>query len=248
MVMLARSGATSSNAAVHRLEPGDPRRCQGSDRPRRDGIDAHPVRAEVGREIAYGGLEGGLGHTHDVVVRDDLLRTVVGQGQDRRATAEVWPRLARERDERVGRDVHGQREPVARGVGEAAGQVLPLGERQSVDEDVERIVRLAPAREHPGDVVVGLDVAWLHEGAAERFGQRADALVDEALDRGEADLGAFSVQRPGDPPGDRMVVRDPEDQRRLAVEQAHSMHLSMDRRAARPAVSLPSGDVQDRTV
>ena len=31
----------------------------------------------------------------------------------------------------------------------------------------------------------------------------------------------FVVQRPGDPPGDRVVVRDPEDQRVLAVEQAH---------------------------
>jgi hypothetical protein len=29
------------------------------------------------------------------------------------------------------------------------------------------------------------------------------------------------MERSGDPPGDRVVVRDPEDQRVLAVEQAH---------------------------
>ena len=35
------------------------------------------------------------------------------------------------------------------------------------------------------------------------------------------DLGALVVERPRDAPGDRVVVRDPEDQRVLAVEQAH---------------------------
>ena len=67
--------------------------------------------------------------------------------------------------------------------------------------------------------------------------ERPDALLDEALDRREADLGALGVERLGDAPGDRMVVGDPEDERRLAVEQSHPDPP----RVPSPG-SLPSGD------
>ena len=54
----------------------------------------------------------------------------------------------------------------------------------------------------------------------------------QALDRREADLGALGVERLGDPPGDRMVVGDAEDERRLAVEQSHPFLHACRRRAA----------------
>ena len=149
--------------------------------------------------------------------------------------AEQRPRRPRQRHERVGRHVQREREPVARGVDEAALQVLPLGEGEGVDEDVERVVRLAPAREDPLDLLVGLDVARLDEGRPDRLGQRPDALLDQALDRREADLGALGVERLGDPPGDRVVVGDAEDERRLAVEQSHPVL-----RAVLSPGSLPS--------
>src|SRR4029079_3796926 len=44
---------------------------------------------------------------------------------------------------------------------------------------------------------------------------------DRAVGGREAGRGAFGVERLGDPPGDRMVVGDPEDERRLSVEQSH---------------------------
>ena len=87
------------------------------------------------------------------------------------------------------------------------------------------------------DLLVGLDVAGLHEGRPDRGRQRPHALLDEALDRREADLGALGVERLGDAPRDRMVVRDPEDERRLAVEQSHPDPPRVPSRG-----SLPSGD------
>ena len=54
----------------------------------------------------------------------------------------------------------------------------------------------------------------------------------QALDRREADLGALGMERLGDPPGDRVIVGDAEDERRLAVEQSHPFLRACRRRAA----------------
>ena len=45
-------------------------------------VDADALLAEVHGEVAHRGFQRGLGHAHDVVVGDDLLRTVVGHGDD----------------------------------------------------------------------------------------------------------------------------------------------------------------------
>ena len=85
------------------------------------------------------------------------------------------------------------------------------------------------------DLLVGLDVARLDEGRPDGLGQGPHALLDQALDRREADLGALGVERLGDPPGDRVVVGDAEDERRLALEQSHPVL-----RAVSSPGSLPS--------
>ena len=77
---------------------------------------------------------------------------------------------------------------------------------------------------------------WTSHGSTNvepiEVGQRPDALLDQALDRREADLGALGVERLGDAPGDRVVVGDAEDERRLAVEQSHPILRACRRRAA----------------
>src|SRR4051812_46840153 len=113
---------------------------------------------------------------------------------------EERPSLADEGNERIGRDIQGQGEPVPGGLDELALEVLALGEGEGVDEDVELAVLLAPALEHPPDLVVGLNVARFDEGGPETFGERADAPLDEALDRREADGRSFRVERLGDAP------------------------------------------------
>ena len=94
-----------------------------------------------------------------------------------------------------------------------------------MDEDVEPgigAVRLAPAREHPLDLGVVLDVARLHEGRPDRVRQRPHPAFDQALDGAEAERRALGMERARDAPRDRMVVGDAEDQRVAAVEQSHS--------------------------
>ena len=152
-----------------------------------------PVGPEVGREVADRRLEGGLRDAHHVVVGDDLLGAVVGQRHDARARGQERAGASRvERHQRVGADVEREREAVARRVDEPALEVLAPGEGQGVDEDVEPAVGRAPASRRPAAIwLVVLDVARLHERRADRLGQRPDALLDEALDRAEADRRAL---------------------------------------------------------
>ena len=84
---------------------------------------------------------------------------------------------ASQRDQRVGADVEGEREAVARGVDETTVEVLALGEGQGMDEDVEAALFLLPAAEDALDVRVVLDVARLDEGRADARGERPDALA-----------------------------------------------------------------------
>ena len=69
------------------------------------------------------------------------------------------------------------------GVAKAALEVLAFRVRQGVDEDVERIVLLAPQFEDGADLLVGPDVAGDDERRTDRRGERPDALLDQALDR-----------------------------------------------------------------
>src|SRR5439155_642034 len=93
-----------------------------------------------------------------------------------------------------------------------------------MDQDVEGGVGAmgrSPLLEDRVELLVGLDVARLDEARADRIGQRSHALLDETLDRREADLRAFGMQSLRDAPRDRVVVRHSEDQRSTTLEQAH---------------------------
>jgi hypothetical protein len=90
-----------------------------------------------------------------------------------------------------------------------------------VDQDVEGLVGGGPAVEDDLDLLIRLHVARFDEGRSDRLGKRADTPLDQAFDRGEADLRTLVMERPRNAPGDRMVVRNAKDQRVAAVEQAH---------------------------
>ena len=219
--MLARSGAISANPPYIFLKPAIPDAARVRIGPALIALTRIAVRPEVGGEIPHGGLQGGLGHAHHVVVRHDLLGAVVRQGQDGGAPVKVRPGGARQSDERIRRDVERQREALAGRPDEAAFEILTAREGQGVDQDVQTVVGCRPALEDLRDLLVGLDVTGLDERRADRLGQRTDPPLDQALDRREADLGTLVVEGSRDPPGDRMVVGDAEDQRVAAVEQAH---------------------------
>jgi len=66
----------------HVAECADAAGGEGLDGTGGDGVDADVFGAEVPGEIADGGFKRGLGHAHDVVVGDDLLRAEVSEGDD----------------------------------------------------------------------------------------------------------------------------------------------------------------------
>src|SRR5665213_1102446 len=70
-----------------------------------DGVDANVFGAEGGGEVAHCGLKRGLGHAHDVVVGEDFLRAVVGEGEDGAAFGHQWRGGAGDRDPPVDADV-----------------------------------------------------------------------------------------------------------------------------------------------
>ena len=100
-------------------------------------------------------------------------------------------------------------------------ELVLVGEGDGVDEDVEAAELLLPLAEDALDVVVALHIAGLHEGRAEPSRKRLDAFLHEHLDRREADLSPLAMECLCDPPGDRVVVRQPEDQSALAFQQTH---------------------------
>ena len=54
---------------------------------------------------------------------------------------------------------------------------------------------------------------------ADRFGERLDPPAERLALVGEGELRAVRGERPGDAPGDRMVVGDPHHQAALALHQ-----------------------------
>ena len=67
-------------------------------------------------------------------------------------------------------------------------------------------------------------IAWgmaktLHAHGAELVGERLDPAAEGVALIGEGHLGAESRQRPGDAPGNRMIIGDAHDQPALALHQ-----------------------------
>ena len=127
-------------------------------------------------------------------------------------------RAARERDERIGADVERQPEALARGLHERVGDVVAIGERDAVDEEVEPAVLLLDAGEHRVDLGVVLHVERQHERLRrEGLGELVDVLFEAPL-IGEDERRARLGRRLRDRPRERPLVRDADDQAHLARE------------------------------
>ena len=61
----------------HETRIADPGARERADRAGRDGVDADRRRPEIGRQITHRGLERGLRHPHDVVVRHDAQAAII---------------------------------------------------------------------------------------------------------------------------------------------------------------------------
>ena len=109
------------------------------------------------------------------------LAAEVRHRHDRSAASGLHQRLgaARAGNERVGADVEGQPEPIARRVGEAPLEILGGGEGDRVHEQVEPPAEgFADLGEHAREIVVGAHVARRHERALDaRARSRTDFSI-----------------------------------------------------------------------
>ena len=124
LVDVAVEGGALGVGAHHVAEVADAAGGEGFDGSGGDGVDADVFGAELPGEVADGGLEGGLGEGHDVVVGDDLLRGVEAEGHDAAALGHEGRGGAGDGDERVDADVHGDAEAFAAGVEEVATEIV----------------------------------------------------------------------------------------------------------------------------
>src|SRR5271165_3448611 len=164
----------------HFAQAADATRSQGLHRSGGDGVDANVVLAEIVGEVADAGFQRGLGHSHHVVLGDNFLGAVVGQGDNAAAAGHERGRGAGERNQRVGAGIEGNAEGFTAGLGEVVLQRLGGSVGDAVDEGVELAVFRFQLGEERGDLVVVGDVA-LEAGGVGQGGDHVVGFLLEAL-------------------------------------------------------------------
>ena len=194
------------------------------------------LRAEIHREIAHRRLQRRFGHAHDIVVRHARVDPPnVGQRQHRAAIRHQRGGARGRLGEGEARDHHGADEILARRVGVATLQFVLVGEGDRMNQEVDacpiasRASRRPRRREARSSTSQGIT-----NSEPTDLRQRLDALAERLALIGEGEFGAVAGERPGDAPGDRVVVRNPHDQAALALHQhrtsrAHSVRRPVDR-------------------
>jgi hypothetical protein len=97
-----------------------------------------------------------------------------------------------------------------------------------VDHEVEPVPLLSDGREQRIKARRIGDVAGQDQRGADAFGQRPDPLGQRIALKGQGQLRAMPGDRPGDAPGKRAFVGDPEDQPLLARHQRHGLRHERD--------------------
>ncbi len=173
-------------------------------------------------------------------MRNDLLRAVIGQRQDRTALGHHGACAPGHRDQRIGGNVHRHQEVVEAGVDIFPAQFALVRKADRVNDEVDgvpaRLERIEGGVERIHVRYVALD----QEIAAHLFRQRADALLERFALVGKGQFRPMLRQLPGDAPCQRLVVGEPHDQPALTCHQpAHaacsSSSISRARAARRPS-------------
>ena len=125
------------------------------------------------------------------------------------------------RQEGVHADVHGGVEALPARSVKIAFQVLPIGEGDSVDQDVQFLELVGRPAEDTSDLIIAGDVAQFDEVGAHGFGKGANAPLERRGGVGKRQLGAMLMQSLGDAPGDGVVIGHSEDQGPFSFEQLH---------------------------
>ena len=203
------------------LEAGDRACCDRLDRSGRDEVGADAAGAEIARQVAVDGLQGGLRDAHPVICRPGDGRVEV-QADDRRVLALLQQRQHRGRE--TLHRVRARRERDLRGLGgraeEIAAERVAGGERDRVQDAVQRTPARLEIRRDGRELVGVVDVELEHVGrrVAEPLG---DPLRDAqpAAEAGQDDLSALLLRAAGDGVGDRALGEDSGDEQATAVEK-----------------------------
>ncbi|CAE1302764.1 unnamed protein product [Acanthosepion pharaonis] len=133
-------------------------------------------------------LKRRLGHAHDIVMRDDLFRAIIGQRQDRSALRHHLTCALGHRDQRIGRDVHGHQEIVERRVVVTPAQLRLVRKSRSHGRR-NRSSAIRPSdRRTACRAIPSRDVAVEQTRHAQLFSQQADPLFHRRtlIRKGEA--------------------------------------------------------------
>ncbi len=175
--------------------------------------------AKIVGQIAGAGFQRGLGHAHDVVVRHDFLRAVVGHGDNAAAFGHERRGFAGQGDQGIGADVVRDAEGFAGGVEKCRLRALRAGRtrRSGGANGVCRISRAGLGKD-AGDVLVLGDVAGQEQGIrAEGAGEFLDIFLEPFALVSEGQRGAGVVPGLGDGPGDGTFVGHADHQSDFSV-------------------------------
>ncbi len=193
------------------------------DRPRREGVDADILGAEVGGEVAHARLQRGLGDAHDVVMRYPLLRPVIGEREQRAAVRHHRLGALGDRRERIAADQHRLGEIIRRGVDIAAVELFAVGEGDGVEQEIDAAPGRLQLRERGIDRCRLGDIAIADHDAADLLRQRFHAFSERVALVGESKLGAVRVAGLGDAPGERAAIGHTHDQTALAAHKPRNL-------------------------
>ncbi len=127
----------------------------------------------------------------------------------------------------------------ARGVDVTAVELILVGERNGVDQEVDPAPGRLDRCEHRIDGCRIGHIAIADNDAADLLGQRLDALLQRVALIGKRQLRAMPPAGLGNAPGKRTVVRDPHDQAAFAAHKARVFrHLPDLARPLLPRVHL----------
>ena len=178
-----------------------------------------PSDAEVGREIAHGGLQRRLRHAHDVVAGHPAGGAAEGQRQQRAARLHHLRGALGDLGEGEARDDHRVGEVLARRVGVASRQLAAVREGQRVHDEVEAAPLLLDLGEGVVDALEVGHVAIEDDVGARLLGERYGAPAERVALVGEGELGALTGEHPRDAPCDRALVGNSHDEAALACHQ-----------------------------
>ena len=202
----------------HFAEAGDASSGECLDRSGGDGVDPYVLFAQIVRQVAHGGFQSRLSHSHHVIVRHHLFGAKVGERNYAAPLAHQRSGGARQRNQRVDADLVRNPEALAAGHHELVAQLFggSIGDR--VDERVNSAVAALQLLEQRINLAVARDIAL--EGVSGQaqnhlLGFLPDALV---LIR-DGQLGSGGLKRLCDGPGNAAFVGDPEHHGRTVFQR-----------------------------